>query len=85
MRAGARRIWECLTHPEPEEHLLETDPTRMCELFVGSPDVDVVGVGDWPLFFEPPRGACSQVVWVVAMMAGVFEACQLASCSRGGM
>ena len=27
---------------------METDPTRMCELLVGLPDVDVVGVGEWP-------------------------------------
>jgi transposase len=27
---------------------LETDPTRMCELLVGLPDVTVTGVGDWP-------------------------------------
>jgi len=27
---------------------LETDPTRMCELLVGLPDVNVNGVGDWP-------------------------------------
>jgi len=27
---------------------LETDPTRMCELLVGLPDVVVTGVGDWP-------------------------------------
>ena len=29
---------------------METDPTRMCELLVGLPDVDVVGVGEWPRF-----------------------------------
>jgi transposase len=27
---------------------LETDPTRMCALLVGLPDVTVVGVGEWP-------------------------------------
>jgi len=27
---------------------LETDPTRMCELLVGLPDVNIEGVGDWP-------------------------------------
>jgi transposase len=27
---------------------LETDPTRMCALLVGLPDVSVVGVGEWP-------------------------------------
>ena len=29
---------------------METDPTRMCELLVGLPDVAVVGVGEWPRF-----------------------------------
>ena len=27
---------------------MDTDPTRMCELLVGLPDVVVTGVGDWP-------------------------------------
>jgi transposase len=27
---------------------LETNPTRMCELLVGLPDVNIEGVGDWP-------------------------------------
>ena len=27
---------------------MESDPTRMCALLVGLPDVTVVGVGDWP-------------------------------------
>ncbi len=27
---------------------METDPTLMCELLVGLPDVDVNGVGEWP-------------------------------------
>jgi transposase len=27
---------------------LETEPTRMCALLVGLPDVTVLGVGDWP-------------------------------------
>jgi transposase len=27
---------------------LETDATRMCALLVGLPDVNIVGVGDWP-------------------------------------
>jgi transposase len=31
---------------------LETDPTRMCALLVGLPDVDVLGVGDWPLWLR---------------------------------
>ena len=33
---------------EFEEPLLETDPTRMCALLVGLPDVSVIGVGEWP-------------------------------------
>jgi hypothetical protein len=28
---------------------METNPTHMCELLVGLPDVNVIGVGDWPL------------------------------------
>ena len=28
---------------------METNPTRMCELLVGLPDVNVEGVGDWQL------------------------------------
>lgn len=31
---------------------MENNPTRMCELLVGLPDVNVVGVGDWPLFLR---------------------------------
>ena len=27
---------------------METDATRMCALMVGLPDVNVIGVGDWP-------------------------------------
>ena len=27
---------------------METDPTRMCELLVGLPDVNIEAVGDWP-------------------------------------
>lgn len=27
---------------------METDPTRMCALLVGLPDVQVLGVGEWP-------------------------------------
>ena len=27
---------------------MESDPTRMCALLVGLPDVTVIGVGDWP-------------------------------------
>ncbi len=27
---------------------METDATRMCALLVGLPDVNIVGVGDWP-------------------------------------
>jgi transposase len=51
---------------------LITDPTRMCELLVGLPDVNVIGVGDWPLFLriaittraERPRcPGCGGAVW----------------------
>jgi transposase len=31
---------------------LETNPTRMCELLVGLPDVNVIGVGDWPEYLR---------------------------------
>jgi transposase len=31
---------------------LESDPSRMCELLVGLPDVNVIGVGDWPLYLR---------------------------------
>jgi transposase len=31
---------------------LITDPTRMCELLVGLPDVNVIGVGDWPHYLR---------------------------------
>jgi hypothetical protein len=34
----------CLTQPELEEPLLETNPTLICELLVGLPDVNVIGV-----------------------------------------
>ena len=27
---------------------METEPTRMCALLVGLPDVTVIGVGEWP-------------------------------------
>ena len=48
---------------------METDPTRMCALLVGLPDVMVVGVGEWPswlriviaLDVERPRCACGQL------------------------
>jgi hypothetical protein len=43
---GAPRIGSSLRHPIPEEPLLEVDPTRMCELLVGLPDVIVLGVDD---------------------------------------
>ena len=48
-----------------EEPLLETDPTRMCELLVGLPDVNVDGVGDWPRWVRiaittrGPRPVCA--------------------------
>ena len=43
---------------------MESDPTRMCALLVGLPDVTVVGVGDWPgwlrvvIVTELERPAC---------------------------
>ena len=43
---------------------METNPTRMCELLVGLPDVDVNGVGDWPHWLRisistrNPRPSC---------------------------
>jgi hypothetical protein len=43
---------------------LETDPTRMCALLVGLPDVHVAGVGEWPHWLRivtttrPPRPVC---------------------------
>ena len=38
----------CSTSSSLGEPLLESDPTRMCALLVGLPDVVVVGVGEWP-------------------------------------
>lgn len=35
-----------------EEHLLDLDPTRMCELLVGPPEVNVIGVGELPLYLR---------------------------------
>lgn len=52
---------------------METNPTRMCELLVGLPDVNVIGVGDWPQFLrlgittraERPRcPGCEGDVWL---------------------
>ena len=31
---------------------MESDPTRMCALLVGLPDVSIIGVGDWPLWLR---------------------------------
>lgn len=31
---------------------METDPTRMCEVLVGLPDINVSGVGEWPLYLR---------------------------------
>lgn len=51
---------------------METDPTRMCELLVGLPDVNVKGVGDWPLWLlvvistralRPSCPSCAGTVW----------------------
>ena len=44
--------WRCSTPSEPEELLFETDAMRMCELLVGLPCVNVVGVGDWLTFLR---------------------------------
>lgn len=52
---------------------METDATRMCELLVGLPDVNVVGVGEWPEFLRiaittraerPTCPACGGSVWL---------------------
>jgi len=54
------------------ELLLETDSTRMRELLVGLPDVNIDGVGDWPRWLRiaiitrssrPPCPACAGGVW----------------------
>ena len=37
---------------------METDPTRMCALLVGLPDVRVVGVGEWPRFLRVVITTC---------------------------
>ena len=37
---------------------METDPTRMCELLVGLPDVEVVGVGEWPSWLRIAVRTC---------------------------
>ena len=51
---------------------METNPTRMCELLVGLPDVNVNGVGDWPHWLRisistrpcrPACPGCAGVVW----------------------
>lgn len=51
---------------------METNPTRMCELLVGLPDVNVIGVGDWPHFLRvaittraerPTCPGCDGQVW----------------------
>jgi len=51
---------------------LETNPTRMCELLVGLPDVNVEGVDDWPRWLRiaittraerPMCPACDGAVW----------------------
>lgn len=50
-----------------------TDPTRMCELLVGLPDVNVIGVGDWPFWLRiaittraerPACPGCDGAVWL---------------------
>lgn len=42
---GALRIWES-DIPDSERTPVEIDPTRMCELLVGLPEVDILGVVD---------------------------------------
>ena len=51
---------------------MQTDPTRMCELLVGLPDVNVDGVGDWPKWLRiaittrakrPACPGCGGAVW----------------------
>ena len=51
---------------------METDPTRMCELLVGLPDVNIKGVGDWPRWLRieittraerPSCPGCGGGVW----------------------
>jgi len=51
---------------------LETNSTRMCELLVGLPDVNIEGVGDWPRWLRiaittradrPACPGCSGGVW----------------------
>jgi transposase len=49
---------------------LETNATRMCALLVGLPDVDIIGVGDWPRWLrvvietpsERPDCSCGGIV-----------------------
>ena len=52
---------------------METNPTRMCELLIGLPDVDVNGVGDWPHWLRiaitpragrPACSGCRGAVWL---------------------
>ena len=51
---------------------METDPTRMCELLVGLPDIKLEGVGEWPRWLRivistragrPYCPSCAGVVW----------------------
>jgi transposase len=39
---------------------LEHDPTLVCELLVGLPDVNVEGVGDWPRWLRIAISTCAQ-------------------------
>ena len=56
---------------------METDPTRMCALLVGLPDVTVIGVGDWPgwlrIVIASERAAASRCCGLVAHRHGVRE------------
>ena len=47
---------------------METEPTRMCALLVGLPDVTVLGVAEWPGWLRiviarrVPRPSCCRLV-----------------------
>lgn len=68
---------------------MATDPTRMCELGVGLPDVNVIGVGEWPLYHRivittrgerPVCGGCGGGVHRHGI--DEVELCDLACCGR---
>lgn len=45
---GLCKSQRCRSRCVARSPCLETDATRMCALLVGLPDVNVIGVGDWP-------------------------------------